>query len=436
MSKELEAIEKLQDQVEKGLNEKASKATVEQVQQALNDIKAILAKMEEEDEEEAKEEHEAEEEEEKHKKQVLEFMNKSSKQLSELQEELRSQKDKGSKGTAKNVGAAIVEKLKEAGISSGMKKGERKSVDVDIDVTKVAGTFTTGNVDAVGSNSIPFSLSDAEVGLTRVVRRRPWIMELANVSSTDKMYVQWAEQENPDGGAGATTEGSDKSQADFDWVEKSKKVEKVTAFIKVSREALDDLAGLQNEINTELMELVMLQVDADLLGGNGTTPNLAGILAQDTAYSAGSFAGSIVNPNNFDVLRTAIAQVVGENFIPNYILLHPDDVAAMDLTKSADDSHYVLPPFKSADGMVISGVRIVENTGQTAGDFTVGDFTKLNIKVRKSFGIDVGYESDDFIKNLVTILGEVRLVSYIKSNHAKAFVSGDFETAIAALAAS
>jgi HK97 family phage major capsid protein len=414
---ELKAIQELGDKIKSYKDElanKVDKADFDNINKLFNDLKEGIYTKEEEKEK---------------------AMSALKTLLEEIQEEVRAQKDKSS-NRGKSVGAAIVEKLREAGISSSMKKGDRKNIDVDIDVAKTAGTFTTGNVDAVGSNSIPFSLSDAEAGLTRVVRRRPWIMGLANVSSTDKMYVQWAEQENPDGGAGATTEGSDKSQADFDWVEKSKKVEKVTAFIKVSREALDDLDGLQNEINTELMELVMLKVDADLLGGNGTSPVLAGILAQDTAYSAGSFAGSIVNPNNFDVLRTAIAQVVRENFIPNYILLHPDDVAAMDLTKSVDDSHYVLPPFKSADGMVISGVRIVENTGQTPGDFTVGDFTKLNIKVRKSFGIDVGYESDDFIKNLVTILGEVRLVSYIKSNHAKAFVSGDFETAIAALAAS
>ncbi len=294
----------------------------------------------------------------------------------------------------------------------------------------------TSNVTPVGTNAIPFSLASAESGLTRVVRRRPYLLDIANVSSTNKMYVQWAEQANPDGTAGETAEGGSKNQIDFDWVEKSAKVEKLTAYIKTSKESLDDLEGLANEINTELAETVLLAVDAALLAGDGSTPSLNGLLGQDTAYNAGSFAGTIEDPKKSDVLRTAIAQVEAAHFIPNYIILHPDDVASMDLEKSAADGHYTLPPFRSADGMMISGVRVIANTGQTVDKFTVGDFTKFNVRIREAFGIDVGYDGNDFSKNMVTILGEIRLVSYVKANHQTAFVSGDFSDAIAALATS
>jgi HK97 family phage major capsid protein len=355
---------------------------------------------------------------------------KIQKQIEEMQENINIVRDSGGGGgyRPKSLGQLAVEGLREQGLNSDLPKGSRKTVTV-----KAAGTMTTGNVTPVGTNAIPFSLSDAEAGLTRVVRRRPWIMELANVSSTNKMYVQWSEQENPDGTAAATAEGTDKAMIDFDWVEKSKKVEKITAFIKVSKESLDDLDGLGNDINIELRETVMLKVDEDLLSGDGTTPTLDGILNQATPYSAGSFAGTIVAPNFFDALRTAIAQVAAENFNPTAIVLNPADVATMDLSKSATDGHYVLPPFKSANGMVISGVQLVENNGIAPGDFLVGDFSKLNVKLREGFTIDVGYEGDDFVKNLVTILGEIRLAAYIKAVHQKAFVYGDFASAITAL---
>jgi HK97 family phage major capsid protein len=258
---------------------------------------------------------------------------------------------------------------------------------------------------------------------------------LANTSNTSKKYVQWAEQTGVEGAPDATDEGADKAQIDFDWTEKSAEVVKYTAFIKISKEMLDDVDGIQAEVDAELLERVMLDIDADLLAGNGTAPILNGILNQDTAYSAGSFAGTIFEPNKSDVLRTAIAQVVAAEFMPNYVLMHPNDIASMDLEKG-NDGHYVMAPFKSADGTVISGVKILGNTGQTVDKFTVGDFTKLNIKVREGFGIDVGHDGDDFKKNLLTILGEMRLVSYIKANHATAFVSGDFSDAIAALATS
>ena len=61
------------------------------------------------------------------------------------------------------------------------------------------------------------------------------------------------------------------------------------------------------------------------------------------------------------------------------------------------------------------------------------DFTKMNIKQREGFGIAVGLDQDDFTKNMVTILGEWRGVSYFKSNHTGAFIKGTFTTAIAAI---
>ncbi len=359
--------------------------------------------------------------------------------VDEMVADVANLKDEKGKAPKKfmSLGAAVVAKIKADGLlDTPLRKGEHRTLEIETDIRKVAGTMTTANVDAVGTNSIPYELADFEGGLTRVQRRSPWLIQIANTFPISTMYAQWAEQENPDGTAGETAQGSDKNQIDFDWVEKSAKVEKLTAYIKVSKEALADLAGLQNEIDTELRQTVLLAADEALLSGDGSTPSLNGILNQDTAYSAGSFAGTIVDPNKMDVLRTAIAQIVGANFMPNYILLHPDDVAAMDLTKSAADGHYVMPPFKSADGLTISGVKILENTGQTVDKFTVGDFTKFNVRVRQGMTVDIGLDGNDFTKNLVTILGEIRLVSYIKANHAAAFVSGDFSDAIAALATS
>ena len=47
--------------------------------------------------------------------------------------------------------------------------------------------------------------------------------------------------------------------------------------------------------------------------------------------------------------------------------------------------------------------------------------------------VQMGYENDDFTKNLVTILAEARAVHYVKTNHLAAFVYGDFSDAITAL---
>lgn len=288
--------------------------------------------------------------------------------------------------------------------------------------TMALSTNTTGQIPQ----------AQREPGITRTVRRQPYILELVNVGSIMSNLWEWVEQKNPDGGAGMTAEGAAKSQADFDLVVASASVKKVTAYIKVTKEMLDDVELLRSEIDQELSELINLTIDAQVLSGAGTGQNLTGIITNATAWSAGAFALQVVEPNRADVLRTAINQVMVAQFQPNYIVMHPTDVTAMDLQK-ASDGHYVLPPFTSIDGTVVKGIPVIANTGMTIDKFLVGDFTKSGVRFKEGLTINVGYENDDFTKNLVTILAEARLVHRVKSNHYGAFVYGDFSDAITAL---
>lgn len=310
---------------------------------------------------------------------------------------------------------------------TGLKSAKKEGISIEV---KAAGTMLISGNYSGGT----VGLSSWDSSFARVQRRQPFLRELVTVRPVSSSYVAWAEQANPDGGAGQTAEGAAKTQADFDIVEANKKVEKITAYIKVSKEALDDIAFLNSEINTELRELINLKFDADILSGTGTSPALKGILTYTSTISvAGSpLAAGVDNANNFDVIRAAAWKIASNNFQANYALINPVDAAMMDLAKGTD-GHYILPPFSTADGKQIAGLKVIENNGVTAGDFLVGDFSKSNLGIREDLTISIGYENDDFTKNLVTILAEVRAVHYIKSQHAAAFTKGTFATVRAAL---
>jgi HK97 family phage major capsid protein len=212
----------------------------------------------------------------------------------------------------------------------------------------------------------------------------------------------------------------------------SANVKKVTAYIKITKEMLDDVELMRSEIDQELTELINLKIDDQLLNGTGLTVNLTGIVTNATAWAAGAFALAIPSPTKWDVLRTALNQVRVNLFEPTYIVMHPTDVTSMELSK-ATDNQYIMPPFAAVDGTIVSGVRVVANTGVTIDKFLVGDFSKSGVRFKEGLTINVGYENDDFTKNLVTILAEARLVQRVKSNHYGAFVYGDFSDAITAL---
>lgn len=309
---------------------------------------------------------------------------------------------------------------------TAMKNGDSKT-NIRMSM-KAVGNMTLGT-NIVGGAQIP--QAEREAGITRVVRRNPFILELVNVGSITSNLWEWVQQANPEGDAAMTPEGAKKAQIDFDLVLASAAVRKVTAFIKVSKEMLDDVALMESEINQELTEVVNLKIDGQLLSGDGSGQNLVGLLANAVPFTPGSFAtgqvNEVFNPNNTDVLRVAYNQIEVALFRPNYILMHPSDITAMDLAKSTD-GHYILPPFSTNSNTVVKGIPIVANVGVTEGEYLMGDFTKAGVRFREGLVFDIGYENDDFTKNFVTILAEARLVQRVKSNHYPAFVKGTFAT--------
>jgi HK97 family phage major capsid protein len=333
--------------------------------------------------------------------------------------------DLQTKGIANNVPESLETLLTEKQDElKAMKEKSGASVQIQLKAvgTMALSTNTTGQIPQ----------AEREAGITRIVRRNPFILELVNVGTIMSNVWEWVEQKNVEGGSAMTAEGAAKSQTDFDLVVASANVKKVTAYIKVTKEMLDDVALLRSEIDQELTELINLRIDDQLLNGTGLTVNLTGIVTNATAWGAGAFALSIPEPTNYDVLATAINQVRVNLFEPNYIVMHPTDVTKMKLSK-ASDGHYVLPPFSSVDGTSVEGIKVVANTGVTIDKFLVGDFSKAGVRFKEGLTINVGYENDDFTKNLVTILAEARLVQRVKSNHYGAFVYGDFSDAITAL---
>src|SRR6478609_1819100 len=169
-------------------------------------------------------------------KSINEAIAKFQTQMEEMQEDVSKAKDhQRAFGVQKSLGQIVVEALQEKKLlDTPLRKGEHRTLELD--VNKIVGTMTTGNVTPSVVNAIPFTLSDNESGLTRIVNRQPWLLQIANVSGTTGKFVQWAEQANREGAADETAEGSSKNQIDFDWVEKSARVEKITAYIKVSKE--------------------------------------------------------------------------------------------------------------------------------------------------------------------------------------------------------
>ena len=298
----------------------------------------------------------------------------------------------------KTLGEAIVKTYTENidKINESVAKGNRINLDVKTDTT-ITGDYT-GNV----------ALSVLEPGVNRIARPIRRIREISNVGTTTSKFVTYIQQtQNVAPGAEEslwTAEAGAKFNGEVKYEEVSEEVKKVAAYIKVSKEMLADLAFVRSEINTELMEAIEQNIDFSLLNGAGGN-DLNGLLGVAPAFVPGTFAGTIQSANIMDLIRIAKAQIEAANFTPTHVVLNPEDVAKIELTKTST-GEYTYPAFWDAN-MRVAGLIVVSSNNIAAGTLVVGDFTKMNIKFREDLNMSIGYENDDFTRNMITILAEI-----------------------------
>jgi HK97 family phage major capsid protein len=341
---------------------------------------------------------------------------------------IKQNKENQEKGiTAKDLIGSEMKKHTEK--LSALKNQVGGSVSFDV---KAAGTMLMANYTG---GTIGLTSWDSEV--TRPPLRKTFIRDIVTVRPVTGMYVGWAEIANRDGAVTTVAEGATKPLIDWDWVEATKKVEKLAGRLKISKEALADIPGASAEINQELSEQIALLLDSQVLSGDGVSPNLKGILTYTNTISVAAtiLALGVEAANNFDVLRAAswyIENIGNGRYNPNYAVINPIDAAYMDMSKSSQGV-YIMPPFAAVNGQTIAGLRVITSTAITAGTFLVGDFSKDILGIREEMNIQFGYENDDFSKNLVSVVGEMRAVNYIKTNNINAFIKGTFATVRAAM---
>jgi HK97 family phage major capsid protein len=344
------------------------------------------------------------------------------KAIARFEGKMEAMNEKGLKTDRKprSMGEAIsqayvenIEKIKDTAEKGGLMSLETKALyDTTID-----GDYS-GNV----------ALSTLEAGVSKIARPVIKIRDIVNMGTTASKFVTYISQTRATDAAW-TDEAGVKISGQPTYEEISEEVKKVAGTVKISKEMLADLAFVQSEINSDLMASIDQAIENALL--NGAVGGINGILTNAVNFSAGSFAGTVVNANISDVIRVAISQIQNANFEPTHVVLNPADVAAMQLTKTST-GEYTYPMFLM-DVNRVANLIVVSTTNIDAGTFLVGDFSKSNVRMREAMNVQVGYVNDDFQRNMVTILAEARLVQYVKANDYPAFVAGDIATAIAAL---
>ncbi len=340
--------------------------------------------------------------------------------------ETGTSKSEGHKTLDDALMAAFKEKATE--IDEAVKNGQKAPIKITV---KTVGVMSLASTIEAGSTQVSIT---EDTGIVSTIRKRE-LTYLAEVSvgRIGTSRAMWIEETDEEGTPIMIAEGATKTQLDVQYVEQTMSVKKIAVFGKVTTELMADLPQLISYIKNNLMKRMDIVMENQLFSGNGVGDNLKGLSEYATAFTGGSLALSVDTPNELDVLE-AIALQVKEAFgIASGVFIHPSTMAKIKLLKD-ENKRPLWKDYVTIQGeMVISGMKIIETTAVTAGNFIGGDLSVVNVLIRSELGVQIGLDGSDFTKNLKTMLLEKRLVQFVSGNDLAVIVDGDFATAKTAI---
>jgi len=212
--------------------------------------------------------------------------------------------------------------------------------------------------------------------------------------------------------AAETAEGGAKPESSLTWTLVNMPISTVAHWIKISRQLAADNAALAAYVDTRMRYGVNLKVETQLVVGDGTAPNISGILDSGN-FTAHGYANASLGTTlkKFVLIRKIIADCWNAGYPADAILLNPADWATMEIELFTTAAGQTLYSVTDGGQPRLFGVPVVQTIGMTADNVACGSFRQAyTVYNREGVVVDMSEsDSDNFTKNLITIRAERRL---------------------------
>ena len=263
-----------------------------------------------------------------------------------------------------------------------------KSADLKAVMTTAAGYAPPNNR---GPIVVPFA------------NRRPVIADLIPQDHTENSVIRYMEFTTWTNGAAPVAEGAVKPQSSIAATERQVALQTIATLLPVTEQQLRYVPQLRAVIDNVLELMLMLTEETQLLYGNGTAPQLQGILTKTGVQTYALSTGG-VKENIADSFYAAFTKIRTIGFSePSGSVINPNDWQIVRLMKTTQGAYIWGNPDEAGPERmwgkpVIPTMAIAQGTGLT-GDFS----TWAHIDRALDITVEVGYVNDDFARNQKTL---------------------------------
>jgi len=232
---------------------------------------------------------------------------------------------------------------------------------------------------------------------------------------TSSNAVEFTREASFTNSAAETAEGGAKPESALTWSLVNMPISTVAHWIKISRQLASDNVALAAYVNTRMRYGVNLKVEYQLAAGDGTAPNISGILDSGN-YTAHGYTNAAITAisstfKKLVLIRKMLADTWAAGFPADAVLLNPADWATIEIELMTTAAGQTLYSVTDGGQPRLFGVPVVQSVGITADTVAVGAFGQgYMVHNREGVVIDMSEsDSDNFTKNLITIRAERRL---------------------------
>lgn len=240
----------------------------------------------------------------------------------------------------------------------------------------------------------------------------------ANETMPEGDTIEYAAQTGFDNAAAAvaqatTTSNGAKPQSSIAWQLKTARAEWIATWMAATRQALADESQLRSLIDNQGRLMVALEEEDQLVNGDGSSPNISGILDQSGLQTLD--VSHLGDNANLTAIRTArrLVKTGTSRLQPTFVIVNPVDSEEFDLMQDLEGRFRAGDPFATGGGQdspPIWKLQRVESEAVSAGTAIVGARAAATIFDRQPITVLVADQhSDFFVRNLVVILFEERI---------------------------
>lgn len=285
---------------------------------------------------------------------------------------------------------------------SQVRKG--KSVEVEI---KAVGDMT------LGTNLTGDQPRDYSFDVVSVPGQALNVADLAGSVTIEGGTYTYPRETGSEGSISTQTEGSAKSQIDYDLTMVDLNTDFIAGFAVYSKKMANNLPFLESWLPEALRRDYAIAENS----------------AFNTVLAAAATASTeiITGKNKIEMLINEIATLEGSNFMANGIVVRPSDFYDILKTEKSIGAGYGLPGVVTFDGgqLRINGIPIYRANWLAANKYYVGDWSRVKRVITEGVSLEFSQEdSDNFRKNNVTARVEAQVGLAVEQP--AAIIYGDF----------